>query len=1321
MPSRRPSTGPGLSDSALVPPIAPPPSSFNSRGSTDPSQPPSSSTISSAKSSSSKQQGMSQSQTLPRKFGELLRLGNTNGTATRGAGIDPPATAGVDDSFGLGNIVGVGGGKGAASGWTLSVAQDMSSTRGSSKGKGEGRVVLYAATATHNYTLLRTIREMKELHDKLVPLLPGSSLPAFPPNSLPTYSQTTIKAHTPSRRRSFLNAFSRFTSESTSRPPSPGHGLVSPPVSPPSSNHPLNGSSSHFNIGQAALGSPEGETGNPLERLVEDGKEGTAAVKRSITGGKLDEGPHSQMSALSGYLTEVANNERVRETRAWKKFIRVRGDDLSSVRVERKIKRTQSAQALNLRSPPGLHAGKSQSRRYQDRSETTSSSAEDVLGSEGVLIERFEELDDGELDRGPTGDTLSVSTGSLGTRPLPSSPNEKKIKKSSLEQSSSSSRKLFKGRSASSSSNSPNSQTVDLPPTPAATPLKPIVDHSSISSSVDFDDEDATSSASPAAKAKQQPPRPASADPDKSSSKMMSRDRGLWDDSEGGEAVEKRIGGGGRRKREKKKVSIEEFELIRVLGRGCAGKVLLVRQKTSSSSTLMAMKCIVKRHVVAHQEIGHTLTEQAVLKRMSREIQNPFVVHLHHSFHDKENLFLVMDFHPGGDLATQLARWGKFGRDRARFYAAEIVEGVQGLHAAGVIYRDLKPENILLDHAGHLVLTDFGLSKEFPRSATATSPHADGSDTEAVKPTYTQQNGTPMTEQERRDWAPIGGRGKDTTNTFCGTAEYLAPEVIQGLPYSYAVDWWALGTMLFEMLIGITPFYATNHTDMYTRVLHDDLIFPEERPVDQDTKSLIRGLLQRNPALRLSEPRIKKHPYFSMIDWDHVYHKRYIPPYTPPTDPLNETDTQNFDSAFLDMVPSVGGDAETGEGLASTPSAATQAAASRADDRASLFDGYSYRERDAASILLEEDEPLSPVDRASGELMRSSFEQGGFTSNETRRSIDALTSEPTEPSPPNNDSTSTINEESASSNAPSTVDSSSEAISPSVSPELHPSRLPSQQHHRQRSGIPALDRGLPSDIEAEEDEDDEDDDWDLVEKPRDGRGEQNGSRGTTLFARGVVDRYRLGVLKKKESRASGLSGSGMSTPRSVSAATLSTSNSSMTIGNDSSSSPSESRIRRGLTFKSSKFKVRPKPVSSQSYTNTTFNPPPISQAPSASSNPNSSASIVPANLPASYSLPANLATNGHGGNRRSDHSAASSTMASTPERSSSASPTKGLRVVSGSTAGEESDAGGTSSSRMSGQERMKMGKEKMMSLFGVKSSSSSSSSTNQQPPRNPSP
>lgn len=420
------------------------------------------------------------------------------------------------------------------------------------------------------------------------------------------------------------------------------------------------------------------------------------------------------------------------------------------------------------------------------------------------------------------------------------------------------------------------------------------------------------------------------------------------------------------------------------------------------------MKAIHKKHVLAHQELQHTLTEQAVLKRMAREVQDPFVVKLWWSFHDKNNLYLVMDFHPGGDLATQLSRWGRLGRDRARFYAAEIVEGVEGLHKAGVVYRDLKPENVLIGSDGHIVLSDFGLSKEFPsraeRAGGASTPPP-GSPQRANSITEISKQGASgrphwMSASEDNTGRSLddgegsssrrgprwGDHQQDMTSTFCGTAEYLAPEVIQGSAYSYEVDWWSFGTMLYEMLTGITPFWADTHADMYVRVLHDELVFPDDRVLDHDTKSILRGLLQRSPQLRMKEPRIKRHPYFSMIEWAHVFHKRYIPPYIPPIDPLNAMDTQNFDEAFLDMQPVVNGDddEEAGEGevgaagakdtKASNTDGAADAKPAKASavekkdvngsqtrtavatkavsaDGKSLFDGYSFRGRkDSGSI-----------------------------------------------------------------------------------------------------------------------------------------------------------------------------------------------------------------------------------------------------------------------------------------------------------------------------------------------------------------------------------
>ena len=168
--------------------------------------------------------------------------------------------------------------------------------------------------------------------------------------------------------------------------------------------------------------------------------------------------------------------------------------------------------------------------------------------------------------------------------------------------------------------------------------------------------------------------------------------------------------------------------------------------------------------------------------------------------------------YPGGDLATQLARWGRLGRDRTRFYAAEIVEGVEGLHAAGILYRDLKPEHVLIGANGHIVLTDFGLSKGFPRWTTSAalpstpSGSLDGefhsSVLESSQPTTPPWLNLDKTEESAVGWPGPPAGHNHSTNTFCGTAEYVAPELIQGVAYSYEVDWWSFGTMLYEMLTG---------------------------------------------------------------------------------------------------------------------------------------------------------------------------------------------------------------------------------------------------------------------------------------------------------------------------------------------------------------------------------------------------------------------------------------------------------------------------------------------------------------------------------------
>ncbi|OJA13142.1 hypothetical protein AZE42_03651 [Rhizopogon vesiculosus] len=1047
--------------------------------------------------------------------------------------------------------------------WSVSVAETPHDAHSYS---------IYIKTSTHNLTLTRTATEVVELHAKLADTVPGTKLPKLP------IDLTAIPVQPIKRKSTFLNTLSRFAS-----PSNKVARTVSTRIASASSN-------------SNAVVSHTHDIGDPF---TEAGTLGS--------GGNM-------ITSLAAYLTTIANETAFRQARAWKRFVRVRTDDLESVRVERAIKRVRSDLAAHV-SPKVTN----------DVSSDNVSDIE-VDGFDGAANEvSLNDLSKNDLReegiKEEEEDTESTPVGDEGQTPALEDPPVSGTNAGTVE----------------------DGAVVEEAVVPA--PIE--TDLASING---VDEEEPIVSTPVADIHASRIPRSHSADPDKASRLSRAYTSSTLQDgtsSQTGDdsSISTNTGRRNKRskstdpnkelkKRSKRKVVIDDFEMMRVLGKGCAGKVLLVRHKTSSD--LYALKAITKRHVLAHQELQHTLTEQAVLKRMAAESKDPFVVKLWWSFHDKENLFLVMDFHPGGDLATQLARWGRLGRDRARFYAAEIVEGVEGLHAAGVIYRDLKPENILIGADGHIVLTDFGLSKEFPRRVAAMTapPTPSGTRGEFYSAPGSEPTTPPWMKGEKTHDMTMGWHGQtvgsmDATTTFCGTAEYLAPEVIQGLPYSYEVDWWSFGTMLYEMLTGITPFWANNHSDMYVRVLQDELQFPEDRAIDQDTKSLIRGLLQRNPALRMCEPRIKRHPYFSMIDWSHVYYKRYIPPYIPPIDPSNASDTQNFDDAFLDMEPVIDDpndqdqtdtdreqtDAEPtdGEDSNTTPSHSRSPSVHPNDETVDVFDGYSFKGRH--SVILDDDD-----DDASGE-------SGGEVTDEEEipdvLTLDIRTDIVNTPEPIEvEEITPVVDQEVPEPKTPEarpqilledqpaeiiqlqedSVATPVESVTPSeqiatprmespvpttpISPpqDIAPLPLPkdmkpkvvkpiatrgtyrASRNRREKSGVPALDRFLsdgPDEEEGLTEKEDEDDDWDFVEA---GDGEdRNGTKGT-LFARGVVDRYRLAVFRKASTptqRTGGRSFSGISKESDV-------------HGTDLGDSPSPSDKHRRGRAPGLKFRKTPK-------------------------------------------------------------------------------------------------------------------------------------------------
>ena len=296
--------------------------------------------------------------------------------------------------------------------------------------------------------------------------------------------------------------------------------------------------------------------------------------------------------------------------------------------------------------------------------------------------------------------------------------------------------------------------------------------------------------------------------------------------------------------------TLEDFKHLKVLGQGSFGKVILV--KNENNNKLYAMKILDKSYIVKKNQVSHTQTERALLEKL----KHPFIVRLNYAFQDSKKLYFLTEFLQGGELFFHLRKNSGYKEKAVRFYMAQILLALEYMHNNNYIYRDLKPENILIDKEGNIKLTDFGLSKILPPD-------------------------------------------ENTTYTMCGTAEYLAPEILFGKGYDKTCDWFSFGVVIFEMFCGYHPFKSKGQKidpKIYLRKTY----IPDK--VGKTARDLIEKLFVCNPQKRLgykSSDEVKNHPFFKGIDFDKVLRKEYKPPFIPKL--KDDTDLRYFDENFTKL------------------------------------------------------------------------------------------------------------------------------------------------------------------------------------------------------------------------------------------------------------------------------------------------------------------------------------------------------------------------------------------------------------------------------------
>lgn len=312
-----------------------------------------------------------------------------------------------------------------------------------------------------------------------------------------------------------------------------------------------------------------------------------------------------------------------------------------------------------------------------------------------------------------------------------------------------------------------------------------------------------------------------------------------------------------RRSQQMFQFNLQDFRCCAVLGRGHFGKVLLAEYKHTNE--MFAIKALKKGDIVARDEVDSLMCEKRIFETVN-SVRHPFLVNLFACFQTKEHVCFVMEYAAGGDLMMHI-HTDVFSEPRAVFYAACVVLGLQYLHEHKIVYRDLKLDNLLLDTEGFVKIADFGLCKE--------------------------------------------GMGYgDRTSTFCGTPEFLAPEVLTETSYTRAVDWWGLGVLIYEMLVGESPFPGDDEEEVFDSIVNDEVRYP--RFLSTEAISIMRRLLRRNPERRLGAGEkdaedVKKHPFFRLIDWSALMDKKVKPPFVPTI--RGREDVSNFDDEFTSEAP----------------------------------------------------------------------------------------------------------------------------------------------------------------------------------------------------------------------------------------------------------------------------------------------------------------------------------------------------------------------------------------------------------------------------------